>query len=40
MARNRINELKLKESSKRWESLLENQENERNEVENAHIYEY
>ncbi len=40
MARNRIKELRARESSKKWNELLNNQEAERQEVEQAHIFEY
>eukprot|EP00347_Sterkiella_histriomuscorum_P005426 403356662 len=40
MARNRINELKLKQSTNRWDELMKRQEEEKQEVEQAHILEY
>ncbi|CDW86614.1 UNKNOWN [Stylonychia lemnae] len=40
MARNRINELRQKDQTNKWNQLLQHQENERQEVEQSHIIEY
>ena len=40
MAKNRITELKSQESAQRRQELLFNQQNEQQEVENAHLVEY
>ena len=40
MARNRIKELRSKQSARMWEELMQRQESERQEVEQSHILEY
>jgi len=40
MARNRIKELRNKQSTKMWDEMMQRQESERQEVEQSHIIEY
>jgi hypothetical protein len=40
MAKNRITELKRQDQNRKWEDLLNHQDQEKNELEMAHIQEY